>query len=764
MKISMNTFKQFCAAVGIALLPACRTVSAQSANSGEHNIVWDSPSTNSTGSMPLSGGDLGINVWVEGDDLLFYIGHTDSRVENQKLVKLGRVRFSCGSAPFQKNFKQELDLAESCVHISGDGIKLKLWVDAFAPVVHVEMESDTPVEVKVAYESWRFTATFVSDSLEWVYRLDPSKSDLAHKIKQQRAEAIADKIVDPLKNLTMGGRIVCPGLVADGTGDGVYMKTPFKSWKAKTSKQVSKLDLRVLLRVAQDDSVDAWRSELDKLQRAPSDQQKTIVWWHEFWNRSWVNINPGANPSDNGWQVGRNYELFRYMLAANRTGKSPTFFNGGIFTFDNPLPNPKAFDAAGPWPDERAWWGCLFMAQNQRWVYWPMLKNGDGDLLKVGLDFYRDRAPVAQAKAKHFLGAEGTLFTESLDEYSLIAACPSGHGLEAAGHLTYHFTSMLEFAFMMAEDCRFNGSSPVKSLPVMLGVLKFYDSFYQQQCQKNTGKLLDANGKLVIYPGNACEQGVGCKNHSDAVGGLKAITAALLKLDIPAADHAWVESFQKRIPAIPVVEKNGVRTIALAESWKSIANPNEFPQLYNFFPFHNYGVGLPDLDVAKNTWKAGNALQKEAMCWKYGNTAVAMLGLADEAKEYALKKFLWPFEGTGTTTIAHGNCGQFVPRFPAFWNCYPFDAFPDMDHGGCAMIGLQEMLMQTPGDRILLLPAWPKEWDVNFKLHAPKQTTVECEVRNSKVIKLLVTPESRSKDVEICVPFIGTNSLPCSKE
>ena len=66
----------------------------------------------------------------------------------------------------------------------------------------------------------------------------------------------------------MRGRIAGTGLVADGTGDGTYMQTPYKSWKLKTATPVRTLDLRVVLRVAQDDSVQTWRSELDKLSRA----------------------------------------------------------------------------------------------------------------------------------------------------------------------------------------------------------------------------------------------------------------------------------------------------------------------------------------------------------------------------------------------------------------------------------------------------------------------------------------------------------------
>ena len=125
-------------AVAAALLPACCASAAAAAEPfaelPRYNIVWDSPSTNATGSMPLGGGSLGLNVWVEGGDVLFYIGHPDSRTEDEKLVKLGRVRLTLTPSPFKQRFRQELDLAESLIRISGDGVTLKLWVDAFQPV------------------------------------------------------------------------------------------------------------------------------------------------------------------------------------------------------------------------------------------------------------------------------------------------------------------------------------------------------------------------------------------------------------------------------------------------------------------------------------------------------------------------------------------------------------------------------------------------------------------------------------------------------
>ncbi len=65
------------------------------------------------------------------------------------------------------------------------------------------------------------------------------------------------------------------------------------------------------------------------------------------------------------------------------------------------------------------------------------------------------------------------------------------------------------------------------------------------------------------------------------------------------------------------------------------------------------------------------------------------------------------------------------------------------------MIGLQEMLMQTDDKRILLFPAWPKDKEVHFKLHAPYNTIVEAEWKNGKLEMLEVLPEERRKDVQI---------------
>ena len=163
--------------------------------------------------------------------------------------------------------------------------------------------------------------------------------------------------------------------------------------------------------------------------------------------------------------------------------------------------------------------------------------------------------------------------------------------------------------------------------------------------------------------------------------------------------------------------------------------------MYSVFPFGVYGLERPDLGLARDTWWHGydNPCEKLDYCWYQSLIFTARLGLTAEAENLAVGKFL--------NTL--GSDPQRPPRtrYPAFWDNPSFDEVPDMDHGGCAMVGLQEMLLQGVGRKILLFPAWPKDWDVDFKLHAPYQTTVEASLRKGKVMKLLVTPAARAADV-----------------
>ena len=115
----MNRYRPL---ITIAALLLCLTSAVQGANLlDRYDVVWDSPSEDSRGSMPLGNGDIGLNVWVEkGGDLLFYLSKTDAWSDNvyetKGLLKLGRIRVKFSLNPFAEGnaFRQVLRPSGGC--------------------------------------------------------------------------------------------------------------------------------------------------------------------------------------------------------------------------------------------------------------------------------------------------------------------------------------------------------------------------------------------------------------------------------------------------------------------------------------------------------------------------------------------------------------------------------------------------------------------------------------------------------------------------
>ena len=68
--------------IGFIVAGSAFCYSAETVKSGDltwleqYNVVWTSQSKNSGESIPCSGGDIGLNVWVENDELLIYMAPT----------------------------------------------------------------------------------------------------------------------------------------------------------------------------------------------------------------------------------------------------------------------------------------------------------------------------------------------------------------------------------------------------------------------------------------------------------------------------------------------------------------------------------------------------------------------------------------------------------------------------------------------------------------------------------------------------------------
>lgn len=792
----------------ILVILGIESVKSQSNTLDDYNITWTEQSKNSSESMPLGGGDIGCNVWVENGDILVYVQRSGSLAETNEYLKLGRVRLTLSPNLFAQHvsdvtFSQKLKLQDGYIEIEGKKpngkdtlfAKIKLWVDVHNPVVHFEVEARSKIKVDAAYENWRFEDQIIPDNTRRAstYNLDRYPGEvILHKdsvtqdengivffhrntdeklvpdmlIVQQGLEKYKDEITDDLLGRTFGGMLQGDGFIPDPETKGLYQKTPFIAKHIVSKKPKKYHHIQLVTHIAQTPTQKDWENGLagvvSKVQNQGAQKafENTRKWWNDYWSRSYIQINPD-NPdvSDSAWVAARNYQLFRYQLGCNAFGEYPTKFNGGNFTVDAGLIDEKR--AYGP--DFRAWGGGVFTAQNQRLVYWPMLKSGDFDAVLPQFDLYRKALPGALARVKANFGHEGAVYSEYISVPGVAVGAGYGwsEGVRARGteiefgderadgtngynsvvekgvmanqYVSYHWESQIEHAYMILEYHRYSGADISKYMPFIEEALIFFNEHYRLREKMRSGKEFDENGKLVIFPSTSCESYRGAKNPSDVISGLQACLTELLALEdhyITKKDKNYYSEFLSTLSGYFYDEVENETILKPAESWKFYQNV-ECPQFYPTFPFNRFHLGNNDMSLFRNTWKHGVFPKDMIISWHQDGIFYARMGMTEKASEYNTRKLM--------------NSNR---RFPTFWGP-GHDWVPDHNWGGSGMIGLQEMLMQCFDDKILLFPSWPTSWDVNFKLHAPKNTTVEGKLKDGKLIEIKVSPESRRQDLSI---------------
>jgi hypothetical protein len=707
------------------------------------NVAFDSPSKDFHGAMPLGNGAVGISAWVEENgDLLFYIGKTDAYDDNNRLLKLGRVRVKLTPNPVAPGgpYREELRLGSGeFVVQAGKGdaaVILRLWVDANHPVIHLEAQGKRAFELRASLESWR-TRQRLLDQEEVAYSdpfyhsgqptiqypdtiLDGQKDRVvwyhhnAHSawpatMKLQGLATLMARAVDPLLDRTFGAAIVGEGMASDGA-------TALKSTRPRQRQTIAVFVLtqhpaRPPQWLAALDANIARLAEID-LETA---RQAHRRWWRDFWNRSWIRLDgpPDAQPTTRG------YALQRYLMVCGGRGDPWVKFNGSIFTL------PYEQD-----PDFRRWGGANWF-QNFRLLYWPMIASGDFDVMQPLFRTYRAALPLAQQRTRNYYGHDGALFLETSYFWGTYANVDYGWdrrgkplGFAPNPYVTYYWSGSIEFStilldyFDYTQDRQFAADT---LLPLASAIVRFYDRHYPR----------DARGKIRFQPAASLETWHEAVNPMPEIAGLKFVVGRLLELPADlttASQRADWKRMLGELPELPAKTDGGKTFLLPADSFSKLNN-FENPELYAVFPYRLFGVGREGMEIALETFH--RRVNRRNTCWWQDDIHMACLGLAAQARQNVAGR------------LADSNVSF---RFPAMWGPTN-DEIPDMDHGGVGQIALQYMLLQSLGDKLLLFPAWPKQWNVEFKLHAPKQTVVEGVFRDGKLQQLKVTPESRAKNL-----------------
>lgn len=745
-----------------SVLPALGSPAGGPRLAAANNVTWSQPGTNENDSMPLGNGDLALNVWTETNgDLVLLAAKSDAWSENGQLLKLGRVRIRLNPNPFAAgpSFAQTLHLESGEVTLAAGPNSARIWVDANHPAAHVEIQTAQAASLEVSGESWRtqeyhldqravqkagffefgndpegldFDPDDISPAdhnrIAWCHFDRRSIYPLA--LAREHLESLAAQFPDPLLHRCFGLMLKGDRLASDGD----------QRLKSTRNAKSFRVDLYAL--TLQNTTPADWHSRLNRLADATDATSLARArkahqqWWADFWNRSWLSVRGSPAAA----RVSQSYAMQRYMTACAGRGAQPIKFNGSLFTVGHDLPAGIASSEGNHDPDFRAW-GASFWNQNTRWVYWPLIATGDNDLLAPWYHMYVSALPLAEACSQSYFHHPGAAFIETIYFWGLPNINDFGWdnpGPELQSEwMRYHIQGGLEVLAQMLDsyDCLQDAAFARNSLlPLADGVITYYDRHWPR----------DPNGKILLSPAQAIETYQrDAVNPAPDIAGLMCVLPRLLALPESLTSQAQRDLWSKvlrdlpplprgttakgKLPPLGAGDPDGKPVLLPAAKYGPTRNA-ENPELYAVFPYRLYGVGKPDLQLARDTFAA--RLFPFAKCWGQDGVEAALLGLTDRAGDVVQQEF-----------TSYGN-----ERFPWFWSKNS-DWIPDMDNGGAGMATLQLMLLQCDGRRIRLLPAWPNDWDADFKLHAPLQTIVEGRVEHGRLVRLNVTPPARARDV-----------------
>ncbi|MCP3920161.1 MAG: LamG domain-containing protein [bacterium] len=419
--------------------------------------------------------------------------------------------------------------------------------------------------------------------------------------------------------------------------------------------------------------------------------------------------------------VSKAYSLQRFVNACAGRGRYPIKFNGSILTVPH---------EGRPGDADYRRWGPGYWWQNTRLPYISMCTSGDFEMMHPLFRMYgQELMPLFRHRTKRYFGHDGAFIPECIYFWGEVFTKTYGpepfaereDKLQTSGWHKWEWVSGPELVFMMLDYFDHTRDADFLRrtlLPTADAILTFFDQHYET----------DDAGKLVMHPSQALETWWDCTNPMPEIAGLHAIVDRLLSL--PGTKRRFLREFKSKLPPLPLQTVDGEQMLAPAARFEDKRNI-ENPELYAIFPFRRVAFEKPNVELGIRA--LNHRSDRGSSGWRQDDIFMAYLGLADQARDNLVQR----------ARNKHADS-----RFDAFWGPN-YDWVPDQDHGGILLKALQAMLLQTDGKKIYLLPAWPADWDVSFKLHAPYRTVIECDVRDGNIQELRVTPAQRRQDVVV---------------
>jgi hypothetical protein len=493
----------------------------------------------------------------------------------------------------------------------------------------------------------------------------------------------------------------------------------------------------IVISAAVTEKTDPLAAAQDQLVAASAASLPTLTaeheaWWREYWAKSFICLQ--STDQQAVWLTAA-YHVHLYTLACINRGAKPASYGGGGLLIDG---DNRDGHPIGDW------------VQEVRFNFNPLYAANRLEMARLLPDAFSRMIPYLEKQTPKVWGIGGLWVPETYLPWghSQVVVLnddgrkedwawkrrdpqkiPYGRFTFYADHVAFIFTSGLEIChhflayYRYAEDEEFLRNH---AYPFVRGVCEFISDLLRKE----------SDGRYHLDPANALETWWLVRDPLDTFDGIRAIFPEFIRLsrvyNLDAGLRSKCEEILGALPP-PSIGKwhDDGRVDPRIDAYAPAAEKHDYknrincenPALYRLYPFGFTGIGSPDYERVLRTFE----FRTSPLWWGWSMDAIwaARLGLKDEAcqllVEHARRYNIWPYGGWD---LCRGHMRP-IPREGLF-------NAPYLDGGGCSATALQEILLQSHGGVIRVVPALSILWSGIFQLRAERGFLVAADVHKGR--------------------------------
>lgn len=761
------------------------------------DLVYTKPASRSEEGMPLGNGRTGSLIWTTPHALHLQVNRVDIFAHNSDTDNFyERHTDFCGGAGFVDidffdfsdgvfnggSFHQRLSCFDGLIYTDGEGVKTRAlaWHDKDVIAIEVNDQRSIPSAITASLRMLRNPVAKKGDhNAVSELIIDGDKITLKQEFREDNYFC-SSAVQIAFSNRQAKARLKNESEVQLSAKPG---KGRFYMYISSAASFDPDEDVVAVAAEQLDAAID---SGFDGL------MSSNQTWWYDFWQKGYINLSSADGEAD---FIEQNYTYFLYVMASSSRGKLPPKFNGMLWNTGG---------------DSRKW-GSLYWGANQSCLYNGLFPTNRMDLLDPMFDMYSVNYASFEKAARQQWRSQGIYIPETVG-FDGLPELPENIALEMQelylleknwearsdsfktyaqtklpflsrwnwkvdggwrdgkwlisdknagpfGHVNHIFSRGAKIAYqywMRYEYTRDENWLRERAYPMLKGMAEFYRNY--PHVKKGP------DGKYHIYHINDNEALWNGHNTIEEISSMKGIfPAAIRASEILGADKElrpiWKEFLENlsglptnadtRTPAQPVTWVKSLEPVSHGSA-SSRPDPNTMPVW--FFDLCNPGSGAEMLETANATFDSyfSNGINRDTRVNVLSKLPVAgtILG-REEAARYLIPNQIRTAETevlANRMDLREGYQTASVQRL------------------GRMADALHNALFQTapgyPGEDpvIRLFPAWPSNWDADFRLLSRGAFVVSAS-RHSGVVGKIGIVSQVGSDCAIVNPWKGNTVI-----